>query len=84
VLSDPLAARELQKRAALEAPLRAEVHVFDTRRMAKAGELQESRELPVVPGPLFALEQEREAVFEGEGGRDPGGPVARRARRPCR
>ena len=57
MLPDPLAAGELQKRAALEPALRAEVHVVDTRRMAKARELQESRELPVVSGALLALEE---------------------------
>jgi len=55
-LPDPLATGELQKRGALQPALRAEVHVFDTRRVSKAGELQEPREPPIVSCALLAFQ----------------------------
>ena len=55
-MADPFPASELQKGAALEPALRAEVHVLHTRGVPKAGELEEPRQAAIVARPLLALQ----------------------------
>ena len=50
----------------VEATRRPEIHILDARRVAQPRELEQPREPAVVPHRLFALEQERQALLEGE------------------
>lgn len=66
MLTDPVPSGQLEEMRAIEPALDAEVDVFDARRVAEAGDVQEPREPTVVAAELLALEEEGEAVLEGE------------------
>ena len=66
VLLNPLAGREAQELRFVEAPFRAKIHIFNRRRVPQSRELQEARESPILARALFALEEQREAIFEIE------------------
>jgi hypothetical protein len=68
MLTDPITAGQADEERAVEAALHAEVDIFDTRGVTKAGDLEQSREPPILAGQLLALEQEGEAILEGERG----------------
>ena len=66
VIADPLTAGEPQHERALQTAGRPEVDVFDRGREVELGYLQEPREAPVVTDRDLPLEQEGQAVLEGE------------------
>ena len=68
MLPDPVAAGELQEEGAIEAALHAKVDVFDTGGVAEPGDLEEPGEPPILAGELLPLEDEGEAILEGESG----------------
>ena len=68
MVADPLAACELQDAMPVQSTLGAEVHIFDTRRVAQSGELHEPRDSLVVANRLFPVEQQREPLVKGQRG----------------
>ena len=68
MVPDPVAGGEAEEDTAIQAALRAEVDVLDTRGVAETGDLEEPREAAVAAREALALEEQREAVLEGETG----------------
>ena len=66
MLADPVAGREAEDDTAIEPALRSEVDVLDAGGLAKARDLEEPREAPVAAREALALQQERQAILEGE------------------
>ncbi len=66
MVPDPVAGTEPEEDVPVEAALHAEVHVLQTGGLAKACDLEQPRESPIVAAEALPFKEEREAVFKSE------------------
>jgi len=66
VVSDPVAAGEAEKDTAIQPTLHPEVYVFDTRCLAEAGDLDQSREPAVAARHVLTLQEQSQALLESQ------------------
>jgi hypothetical protein len=66
VLADPLTRGEPEDERSVEPARGSEVEILDARRHVELGDLEQTRQAPVVPERNLALEEQREPILEGE------------------
>ena len=82
--ADPIATAEAGDLAAIESAPCAEVEVLEAGAFLEGSELQQAGEAAIVAVDELALDQQAEALLEGEAVGGTLGELLGRARRPCR